>query len=147
MATIKWFRRDLRLADNPSLLAAIEEAEKSPDRRVVPLFVLDPDEWKELGAVRGTYLVRSLNELGKSLDQNLLIRHGKPEKVLPEVIKAANASSVHIATDYVPDVMKRDLKIEKLIDIPLVRTGSPYATAPGQVTKDDGTGFKNRKID
>ena len=142
MATIHWFRRDLRLADNPSLLAAIEEAEKSPDRRVVPLFVLDPDEWKELGAVRGTYLVRSLNELGKSLDRNLLIRHGKPEKVLPEVIKAAKASSVHIAADYVPDVVKRDLKIEKLIDIPLVRTGSPYAIAPGRVTKDDGTPYR-----
>lgn len=142
MATIHWFRRDLRLGDNPALLAAIEEAEKSPNSKVVPLFILDPDEWQEFGAVRGAYLVRSLNELGKSLNRNLLIRHGKPEKVLPEVIKAANATSVHIASGYEPNVMKRDAQIEKLIGIPLVRTGSPYAIAPGRVTKDDGTPYR-----
>ena len=40
-----WFRRDLRLADNPALLAAVEEARASGDGRVVPLFVVDPVLW------------------------------------------------------------------------------------------------------
>jgi deoxyribodipyrimidine photo-lyase len=142
MATIHWFRRDLRLADNPALLAAIAEAESSNDPRVVPLFILDPEQWKELGAVRGAYLVRSLNELGKSLNRNLLIRHGKPEQVLPEVIKAAKATSVHIAASYEPELAKLDNKIEKLISVPLIRTGSPYAVAPGRVTKEDGTPYR-----
>lgn len=142
MATIHWFRRDLRLSDNPALLAAIAEAEASADPRVVPLFILDPAEWQELGPVRGAYLVRSLNELGKSLDRNLLIRHGKPEQVLPEVIASTNASSVHITAGFEPDVITRDAKLEKLIAVPLIRTGSPYAISPGRVTKDDGTPYR-----
>ena len=32
-----WFRRDLRLIDNPALLAAIEAGEE-----IVPVFILDP---------------------------------------------------------------------------------------------------------
>ncbi|MFZ9840476.1 MAG: cryptochrome/photolyase family protein [Candidatus Nanopelagicales bacterium] len=142
MATIHWFRRDLRLSDNPSLLAAIAEAEASSDPRVVPLFILDPDQFAQLGAVRGAYLVRSLNELGKSLDRNLLIRHGKPEKVLTEVIAATKATSVHLAADYEPAILAQDLKFEKQLSIPFVRTGSPYAVAPTRVTKDDGTPYR-----
>ncbi|MFZ9226676.1 MAG: deoxyribodipyrimidine photo-lyase, partial [Candidatus Nanopelagicaceae bacterium] len=33
---IFWFRRDLRLADNPALLAAFDEADE-----VIPLFIMD----------------------------------------------------------------------------------------------------------
>jgi len=39
MTSVMWFRRDLRLADNPALLAALAGA---ADNQVVPLFVLDP---------------------------------------------------------------------------------------------------------
>lgn len=142
MSTIHWFRRDLRLSDNPALLAAIAEAASSSDPRVVPLFILDPAQFEQLGAVRGAYLIRSLNELGKSLDRNLLIRHGHPSQVLPEVIAAAKASSVHIAAAFEPELAKLDQEIEKLISVPLVRTGSPYAIAPERVNKDDGTPYR-----
>jgi deoxyribodipyrimidine photo-lyase len=142
MATIHWFRRDLRLSDNPALLAAIAEAATASDPRVVPLFVLDPAQFAQLGAVRGAYLIRSLNELGKSLDRNLLIRHGDPKQVLPEVIAAATASSVHIAAAFEPELAKLDQEIENLISVPLVRTGSAYAISPGRVNKDDGTPYR-----
>lgn len=142
MSTIHWFRRDLRLSDNPALLAAIAEAASSNDPRVVPLFILEPAQFEQLGAVRGAYLIRSLNELGKSLDRNLLIRHGHPSQVLPEVIAAAKASSVHIAAAFEPELAKLDQEIEKLISVPLVRTGSPYAIAPERVNKDDGTPYR-----
>ena len=41
-----WFRRDLRLADNPALLAAAAEGE------VLPLFVLDQALWGPAGVSR-----------------------------------------------------------------------------------------------
>jgi len=44
--SIMWFRRDLRLADNPALLAARDCAEGG---YVVPVFVLDPALWKPSG--------------------------------------------------------------------------------------------------
>lgn len=139
---IMWFRRDLRLRDNPALLAAIEAAQADGDGRVIPLFVIDPQLWEPAGPVRQGYLVASLDALGASLDRNLLIRHGNPADVLAEVVRASGASSVHIAADYSPYGARRDAKVEEAIDVPLVRTGSPYAVAPGRVTKGDGTAYK-----
>ncbi|MEL0249300.1 MAG: deoxyribodipyrimidine photo-lyase, partial [Actinomycetota bacterium] len=34
--SVLWFRRDLRLLDNPALLAAVESARADGDGRVVP---------------------------------------------------------------------------------------------------------------
>jgi len=56
-----WFRRDLRLADNPALLSAVSDA---TDARVVPLFVLDPALWRPAGPARRAYLAASLTDLG-----------------------------------------------------------------------------------
>ena len=38
MRTLHWFRNDLRLQDNPALLAACQQGE------VLPVFILDTDE-------------------------------------------------------------------------------------------------------
>jgi len=137
-----WFRRDLRLRDNPALLAAIEASRESGDGRVVPLFVVDPAIWDAAGPVRQAYLVDSLDSLGASLGRNLLIRHGRPQDILPEVVAASGATSVHIADDFGPYGRVRDAEVESLLRVPLVRTGSPYAVAPGRVTKDDGTAYR-----
>ena len=137
MASVLWFRRDLRLRDNPALLAA---AESGP---VVPLFVVDPVLWDRAGAVRQNYLVASLRSLGASLGRNLLLIHGRPEEVVPQIAKAAKADSVHIAADYSPYGQARDSRVEAALGTtPLVRTGSPYAVAPGRVTKSDGTAYR-----
>jgi deoxyribodipyrimidine photo-lyase len=56
-----WFRRDLRLADNPALLDACDSD------GVLPLFVLDPALWEPAGASRRWYLARSLRALDASL--------------------------------------------------------------------------------
>jgi len=137
-----WFRRDLRLSDNPALLAAVEAARSDGDGRVVPLFVVDPAIWDPAGPIRQTYLVDSLDALGASIDRNLLIRHGDPRTVVPEVVRASGASSVHIAADFAPYGARRDAHVEAALDVPLVRTGSPYAVTPGRVTKGDGTAYR-----
>ncbi|MFM2126606.1 MAG: hypothetical protein RL287_84, partial [Actinomycetota bacterium] len=45
--SIFWFRRDLRLADNPALLAALDDGEG-----VIPLFILDEGVASRAGANR-----------------------------------------------------------------------------------------------
>ncbi len=137
-----WFRRDLRLADNPALLAAVASARADGDARVVPLFVVDPALLLPAGDVRLAYLVASLGALDASLGGALLFQHGDPVEVLPEVVRAAGATSVHIADDFGPYGRRRDAGVEAALDVPLVRTGSPYAVAPGRVTKDDGTPYR-----
>lgn len=138
-----WFRRDLRLADNPALLAA---AADSGDGRVVPLFVIDPALWEPAGPVRRAYLAASLRSLDASLGGSLVTVHGDPATVVPGIARDAGAGSVHIAEDFGPYGRARDSAVEAALDaehgIPLVRTGSAYAVAPGRVRKDDGTPYR-----
>ena len=137
-----WFRRDLRLGDNPALLAAIDAARADGDGRVVPLFVIDPRLWDSSGPVRQAYLVNSLRALDASLGGRLLLQHGDPVDVLPRLATRTASSSVHIAADFGPYGQARDDAVASALDIPLIRTGSSYAVAPGRVTKEDGTEYR-----
>lgn len=141
-----WFRRDLRLLDNPALLAALLAArsgDSAADGRVIPLFIVDPVLWGAAGPVRQGYLSAALAALDNSLGGNLLIRHGNPIDCIPEVAAATGASSVHIAADFGPYGNQRDAGVERALGpVPLIRTGSPYAVAPGRVMKDDGTPYR-----
>lgn len=138
-----WFRRDLRLLDNPALIAAITQSMDDGDGRVVPLFVIDPSVWGPASAIRQAYLVASLDALGAQLGRNLLIRHGDPVSVVPHVAAASGAIAVHCAADFGTYGQARDNRVESALGAtPLLRTGSPYAVAPGRVTKGDGTPYR-----
>ena len=132
-----WFRRDLRILDHPALMAAIAEGP------VVPVFVIDPHLWEPAGDVRLSYLCASLRSLHESLGGKLVIRSGNPVEVIPALCAETGATSVHVSADFGPYGIQRDADVEAALgSIPLVRTGSPYAIAPGRVTKDDGTAYR-----
>ncbi len=135
-----WFRRDLRLADNPALLDAVAAG----DDGVVPLFVLDDALWGPSGDVRRAYLTSSLRDLSERVG-GLHVVHGAPATEVPRVAAAAGAHSVHVAADFGPYGRARDERVEQALDaqgVRLVRTGSPYAVAPGRLTTKSGTPFK-----
>ena len=134
-----WFRRDLRLHDNPALLAALEADE------VVPVFVVDPALWTRSGPVRQAYLAASLRSLDRSMGGALVVRRGRPADELPRLVRHLGADSVHVAADFGPYGRRRDDQVESALaerDVPLVRTGSPYAVAPGTVRTGDGSGYQ-----
>src|SRR4051794_4810499 len=134
-----WFRRDLRLGDNPALLAACEAG------AAVPLFVLDPALWGPSGKVRRAYLRASLTALDRSLGGRLVVRHGDPVTVLPAITAEAGAGSVHLAADFGPYGARRDRLGAEALDGARVRfepLGSPYAVAPGRVLKGDGSRYR-----
>lgn len=134
---ILWFRRDLRISDNPALNAALEAADE-----IVPVFILEPKLIKEMGAKRAAYLGDSLRALDESLAGNLNVIAGDPIKVLTELKDKYKANSIHISAEYEPTGAARDAAIEKA-GIELTRTGSPYAVAPGRVRKpSDDTPYK-----
>ncbi|MCF8551348.1 MAG: DNA photolyase family protein [Candidatus Nanopelagicales bacterium] len=137
MPSIMWFRRDLRIQDNPALLEA--------GPQVLPLFILDPALWDSASNNRRAYLAQSLRSLNESLGGALVVRHGKPANVLSELVREIGADSVHIAADFGPYGQQRDREVEAALaelSVPLIRTGSPYAVAPGRVLKGDGTPFR-----
>ncbi len=134
-----WFRRDLRLADNPALLAA------AVDGPVVPVFVLDDTLRAPSGAPRLAFLYRCLRELDASLGGRLVIRTGRPAQVLATLAHEVGATSVHAAADYGPYGHARDeAAAAALADVgaELVLTGSPYAVEPGRTVKPDGSPYR-----
>ena len=134
---IFWFRRDLRLADNPALLAAIENREE-----LIAVFILDEKIIKDSGSKRLAYLGQSLRALDESLNNKLYVMTGDPIEVLNSLIKRYGADEVHISQEYEPYGAARDLKVEAS-GIKLVRTGSIYAVAPGRVLKpSDATPYR-----
>lgn len=138
--SVIWFRRDLRLADNP----AIDEAITAGPDGVVPLFVLDDRLWTPRARTRTAYLARLLQDFSDRIG-GLHVVHGDPSTELVRVARQAGATSVHIAADFTPYGSERDVAVEAALaahGIRLERTGSPYAVSPGRVTKDDGAGYR-----
>jgi deoxyribodipyrimidine photo-lyase len=132
-----WFRRDLRLIDNPALLAAIEAGDE-----IVPVFILDPQLIKITGEKGLAYLAQSLRSLDESLGNKLLVCEGDPVDVLTELKKKYETTSVHISAEYDANAVARDARVEAA-GIELTRTGSPYAVAPGRVKKpSDATNYR-----
>lgn len=133
---ILWFRRDLRLGDNPALMTAAESGSA-----VVPLFVLDPRLLD--GSVRTATLSGYLDSLDRDLNGKLVVRYGDPVVEVPRVASETHAHGVHIASDYGYYGHQRDRAVDDALGpVPLVATGSPYAVAPGRVNKPDGTPYR-----
>lgn len=145
MPSVMWFRRDLRLRDNPALNAAIESARAQGDGQVAAMVMIDHALWPTWGAAKKAYLVDSLRELNNSLDGNLIVRHGDPRREVLEVATALGATEVHCASDFTTVGIARDAEMQMLLaerGIALVQTGSIYAVAPGRVLKPDGTPYR-----
>ena len=144
-----WFRRDLRLADNPALLAAVSDAtnagaDPAVDKQVVPLFVLDPALTHPSGPSRSAYLAASLTDLGVRVG-GLQLRRGDPVEEVVAVARAASATTVHIAEDFGPRGRRRDRDVGVALaahGIELVRTGSSYAVPPGRVLTKTGDPYQ-----
>jgi deoxyribodipyrimidine photo-lyase len=137
---VVWFRRDLRVHDQPTFLAAAGSA-----ARGLALFVLDPALLRPAGPARRTVLYRCLRDLDDSLGGRLLVVRGDPAEIVPQVAAAVDATRVHAAADFGPYGRARDEAVEKALaehGRTLQRTGSPYAVAPGRVTKPDGTPYR-----
>ncbi|MFK4086864.1 cryptochrome/photolyase family protein [Kribbella sp. NPDC020789] len=137
VTTVMWFRRDLRLSDNPALLDAV-----SAGGDVLGLFVLDPLLWKRSGDRRRDRLASSLRALSRQMGGRLVVRSGDPVTVVPQVADEVDAVSVHVSADYAPYGSGRDQEVEASLKCPLVATGSPYAIAPGRIRNQQGRPYQ-----
>ena len=108
---IHWFRRDLRVTDNTSLWQAYSASD-----RVIPVFCWDdailtaPD----VGPARVNFLLRSLEALSRNLESlghRLIIRHGRPEAILPALARESGAETVYANKDYEPYAIARDERV------------------------------------
>jgi deoxyribodipyrimidine photo-lyase len=99
MTSLLWLRQDLRLHDQPALVAAAH------DGPVVPVYVLDdeaPGAWK-MGEAQRWYLHHSLAALAEALEakgSKLILRRGRAEKVLADIADQAGADRIHAIRHY-----------------------------------------------
>jgi len=138
MTSIMWFRRDLRLRDNPALRAAAENGS------VLGLFVLEPGLWNGAGPARRAWLAAGLRSLDESMGGRLCIRSGRPASAVPRMASDVGADQVHVANDFTPYARERDRAVvEALPDgVTGVATGTPYAVPPGTVRNGSGDAYK-----
>lgn len=148
MTAIWWIRRDLRLADNQSLAAAMAQSQ-----RIIPLFILDPDllDSGYVGQKRLDFLYSGLFSLHEELQargSRLIVRRGKPGAVLAGLLAESGASAIFAQADHSPYARARDARLARRL--PLHLTDGLTALPVGHVTKEDGepytvfTPFKRR---
>ncbi len=113
--TILWFRRDLRLNDNPALRAAL--ALRNP---VVPVFIWSPEEeapWAP-GSASRWWLHQSLRALSGALEargSRLILQKGPFVKTLKRLIHAVNASHIVWNRVYDPVWTKIDAEAAAMV--------------------------------
>lgn len=139
--SVLWFRRDLRLADNPALLAAVEAGAG----HVAGVFVLDDRLWAPSGPNRRSFLAATLRSLDEAMGGRLIVRPGDPVDVIPAIAAEVGAGSVHVAADFGPYGRSRDDAVEHALaanGARLVRTGSPYTVDPGALRTRSGAPYR-----
>lgn len=138
--SVLWFRRDLRFADHPALAKAAARG------AVVALFVVDPALMRPAGLPRRAFLIRSLGALDerlRSVGGRLVVRQGRPEEVVPEVVREVQATEVHVSADFGPYGAARDERVAAALGlVPLIRSGSPYAVSPHRLVTKTGQPYR-----
>lgn len=113
---IHWFRKDLRLADNPALSSAAGSGHP-----VLAVYVLEDagsDLWAPGGASRW-WLHHSLKALGKSLEElgnRLILRRGRPQEVLRELVTETGATTVYCTRLTEPHAIKTDSELADVLN-------------------------------
>ncbi|XP_041917577.1 cryptochrome-2-like [Alosa sapidissima] len=112
--SVHWFRKGLRLHDNPALQEALDGADT-----VRCVYVLDP--WfagsANVGFNRWRFLLESLENLDTSLRQlnsRLFVVRGQPTDVFPRLFKEWNVTRLTFEYDSEPYGKERDAAIIKM---------------------------------
>lgn len=140
-----WFRLDLRLSDNPALLAAVRRG--GP---VIPVFVWAPEEegdWPPGGASRW-WLHQSLKALAADLEHRgarLILRRGPTLGTLLELARSTGASAVHWNRRYEPALVARDTRLKAALQgagLEVASFNSALLFEPWTVTNQAGKPFQ-----
>jgi deoxyribodipyrimidine photo-lyase len=95
-----WFRKDLRIHDNEILTEAVRKGGS-----IIPVYCFDPRQFEltsfntsKTGLIRAKFLLESVADLRNSFRAaggDLIIRIGKPESILPELVVKYKVDEVY----------------------------------------------------
>jgi deoxyribodipyrimidine photo-lyase len=132
-----WLRQDLRLHDQPALVAAVAEGP------VIPVYVLDdeaPGDWR-IGGAQRWWLHHSLASLASSLEaqgSRLILRRGRATQILPELMRQTGAARLHALRHYEPWWRAAEAELGEAL---CLHDGN-HLVAPERVTTAGGQPFR-----
>ncbi|MDO9241881.1 MAG: deoxyribodipyrimidine photo-lyase, partial [Methylicorpusculum sp.] len=140
------FRRDLRLADNTALNAALQQSE-----RVLPCFIFDPAQiephpYQSRPALQ--FMLQSLKDLQAQFSEKgdeLSIFYGPPQSIVEKLIQTESIDAVFVNRDYSPFSRQRDDRLyttcqNKGIDLHIL--ADALLTEPEAAVKQNGEAYK-----
>ncbi|MEO0492451.1 MAG: deoxyribodipyrimidine photo-lyase [Actinomycetota bacterium] len=148
---LAWFRRDLRLDDNPAWAAATAAHDE-----VVPVLVIEPRLLDTAGPHRRRAFLAAATALDHQLAERggrLHVRTGDPARIIPAIADEADASGVYANADVSRWAQRRDGEVEAALDAPIDWHWGTLVHAPGTVLTKAGTvsrvftPFSNRWFD
>ncbi|PSF38185.1 cryptochrome DASH [Aphanothece hegewaldii CCALA 016] len=111
-----WYRNDLRIHDHEPLYQALKEK-----AQIIPFYCFDsrqfgqtPFGFPKTGSFRTQFLLFSITNLKNSLQKlgsDLIIRQGKPENIITDLVKTLEISTVY----YHQEVTAEELAVEKAL--------------------------------
>jgi deoxyribodipyrimidine photo-lyase len=136
---ILWLRRDLRLADQAALVAAVQAGP------VIPVYILDDEtpKHRKMGGASRWWLHHSLKSLDAALrakGSRLILRRGNVADVIPVLMAQTGAAAVHCIRHYEPWWRNAERVLAGKVE--LVRHHGNYLMPMGAVKTGSGGPFK-----
>ena len=120
-----WFRKDLRIHDNEILTEAARKGDI-----VVPVYFFDPRMFettsfhtRKTGAIRAKFLIECVADLQRSLQKlgaDLIIRTGKPEDLLPELVTKYEVNEVYHHREVASEETRVSADVENALWLSLI---------------------------
>jgi len=136
LISIWWIRRDVRLADNPALQAALERGS------VIPVFIWDPRLLAHTPLRRQNFLANGLRALRAdllNLGSDLVLRSGPAQQILSTLLAETGAQTIFAEEDFTPYARARDARVASLLPLTLIH--GQTTLHPLLVHKADGTPY------
>ena len=115
--SIVWFKTDLRLHDNETLVKAIAKSDE-----IIPVYCFDEAQFevteygfKKTGSFRAQFLLESVADLDKNLRElgsGLIIVKGKPEVEIPKLVQEYKAYKVFAKREVAHEEKETDALVE-----------------------------------
>ncbi len=140
--TINWFRKDLRLDDNPSLNFL-----SNLSLPILNIFIWDEEENldKPIGSASKIWLYHSLVDLNNQLENKLLVLTGKAENIFEDLIKKYDIRTISWNRCYEPWRIKRDKILKIFLEnqkISVKSFNGSLLWEPWNILKKDSTPYK-----
>ncbi|RZI47199.1 deoxyribodipyrimidine photo-lyase [Rickettsiales endosymbiont of Peranema trichophorum] len=141
MASVVWFRQDLRVSDNPAILGGVMIGD------IIPIYIFDDCATDDLrmGDATKVWLQDSLSKLNKSLENSLNLYIGESAKIIASLIDRYKVRHVFCNACYEPWHLDQEKSVRRVClehNATFEVFNSNYLWLPTQILKEDGDYYK-----